>query len=50
MQGATDVGDETGNGGDEPQEAAWAKGLFNRITTGGPTGTMAGKMVRSIKP
>lgn len=43
-QGATEVGDFTGSGSDEPQESAWAKGLFNRITTGGPNGTMAGKI------
>jgi hypothetical protein len=41
---ATDQGDPTGSGDDDPQSEAWAKGLFERITTGGPNGSMAGKI------
>jgi hypothetical protein len=40
---ATDVGDKTGGSSDN-QETAWAKGLFNRLTTGGPNGSMGGKI------
>ncbi len=42
---ATDLGDYTGTGSnDDPQIDAWAKGIFNRITTGGPNGSMAGQI------
>lgn len=42
---ATSQNDPTATGGENPtEEAKWARELFNRLTTGGPNGSMAGKI------